>query len=106
VSLSGSTQYVTLPTGVVSGLNEFTIATWVKLNSVSNWSRLFDFGTGTSVYMFLTPKNGANNVVRFAISTAGGGGEQKIDGTAALPTSDPALREQQLAMIRKMNGSD
>ena len=85
VSLSGATQYVTLPTGVVGGLNDFTIATWVKLNSVSNWSRIFDFGTGTSVYMFLTPKNGANNVVRFAISTAGGGGEQKIDGTAALP---------------------
>jgi hypothetical protein len=85
VSLSGSTQYVALPTGVVSGLNDFTIATWVKLNSLSNWSRVFDFGTGTSVYMFLTPKNGANNVVRFAISTAGGGGEQKIDGAAALP---------------------
>ena len=86
VSLSGSTQYVTLPTGVVSGLNDFTIAAWVKLNSVSNWSRLFDFGTGTNVYMFLSPKNGANNVARFAISTAGGGGEQKIDGNAALPT--------------------
>ncbi|BCU79546.1 LamG-like jellyroll fold domain-containing protein [Luteolibacter sp. LG18] len=86
VALNGSAQYVTLPSGVVGGLNDFSIAAWVKLNATSNWARLFDFGTGTSVYMFLTPKNGANNVVRFAISTAGGGGEQKIDGTAALPT--------------------
>jgi regulation of enolase protein 1 (concanavalin A-like superfamily) len=36
--------------------------------------------------MFLTPKNGASGVVRFAITNSGSSGEQKIDGQAALPT--------------------
>jgi autotransporter-associated beta strand protein len=86
VNLSGASQYVTLPAGVVSSLNDFTISAWVYQTTISTWSRIFDFGTGQSVYMFLTPRNGQNNVARFAITVGGGGGEQKIDGTAALPT--------------------
>ena len=85
VSLSGSTQYVTLPTGVVNGLTACTISAWVNLSSVSNWARLFDFGSGTNNYMFLSPKNGANSKLRFAIRTASVA-EQIIDGTASLPT--------------------
>jgi endoglucanase len=76
--------YASLPTGIVSTLSDFTIAAWVKIDTLSSWSRIFDFGTGTTVYMFLTPKNSISNVVRFAITTSGGGGEQQINGTAAL----------------------
>ena len=86
VSLDGSSQFVTLPAGVVSNLNDFTISAWVKQTTSSTWSRIFDFGTGTTVYMFLTPCNGANNCVRFAITVNGNANEQQIDGTAALPT--------------------
>ncbi|BCU76113.1 LamG-like jellyroll fold domain-containing protein [Luteolibacter sp. LG18] len=86
VDLDGSNDHVTLPTGVVNGLTTASISTWVNLDTVSNWSRVFDFGTGTTTYMFLTPKNGNTGTVRFAISTGGGGGEQKIDGTAAITT--------------------
>jgi len=85
VSLDGSNDYVMLPAGVVSGLNDFTISAWVYLNSVTNWARVFDFGTGNTTYMFLTAENGATSKVRFAITTNGGAGEQQIDGTAALP---------------------
>ncbi len=85
VSLSGSTQYVTLPSGVVNDLTTCTISTWVNLSAVSDWTRLFDFGSGTTNYMFLSPKNGATKKVRFAIRTAAVT-EQVIDGTAALPT--------------------
>jgi alpha-L-fucosidase len=86
LTLGGSGAYAALPAGVASGLDDFTISAWVKLNSVSNWARLFDFGTGTNAYMFLSPKNAATGVVRFAITTGGSGSEQKIDGAAALPT--------------------
>jgi len=85
VSLSGSTQYVTLPAGVVNSLTTCTITAWVNLNATSNWQRIFDFGTGTNNYMFLSPRNGANSKVRFAIRTAAVA-EQIIDGAAALPT--------------------
>ncbi len=85
VSLSGATQYVTLPTGVVNGLTTCTISAWVNLNSTSNWQRIFDFGTGTTNYLFLSPRNGANGRVRFAIRTPSVA-EQIIDGAATLPT--------------------
>ncbi|HYH02590.1 MAG TPA: LamG domain-containing protein [Bacillota bacterium] len=83
VNLSGTNQYVSLPGGVVSNLNDFTVAAWVKLDQVSTWSRIFDFGTGTTTNMFLTPTSGS--AIRFAITTGGNGAEQQINGTAALP---------------------
>ena len=33
ITLNGSNQWVIMPTGIVSTLNAFTIAAWVKLNS-------------------------------------------------------------------------
>jgi endoglucanase len=86
VDLDGTDDYVSLPTGVVDGLTDFTISAWVYLDTVSSWSRVFDFGTGTSVNMFLTPRNGSTSTVRFAITTGGAGGEQQINGGAALPS--------------------
>jgi fibronectin type 3 domain-containing protein len=78
----GGGGHVTLPTGVVSSLNgNFTIATWVYVNANGTWARLFDFGTGTTAYMFVAPVSGGNNV-RYAITTSGGGGEQQINGPA------------------------
>lgn len=85
VNLDGLNDYLSMPSGIVSGLNDFTIATWVKLDSISTWSRIFDFGTGTSRNMFLTPRGGSN-VIRFTITTGGYSAEQQINGTAALPT--------------------
>jgi len=60
--------------------------TWVKLNSVANWTRIFDFGNNTTTNMFLTPQNGANGRLRFAITTGGAGAEQRLDGTFGLST--------------------
>jgi alpha-D-xyloside xylohydrolase len=87
VSLDGTNQYVALPAGAVASLNNFTISAWVNPSTVSTWSRVFDFGSGTTNYMFLTPKCGGTGVVRFAITNSGTAGEQKIDGQAALPAS-------------------
>ncbi|MEO8616839.1 MAG: LamG-like jellyroll fold domain-containing protein [Luteolibacter sp.] len=84
VSLSGS-AHGTLPAGVVSTLGDFTISTWVKLNSVSNWTRIFDFGSGTGTYMYLTPQNGSTGKIGYAILTRGGS-EQQISGGSPLQT--------------------
>jgi hypothetical protein len=85
VSLNGSaSQYVSLPAGVVSGLTRCSLAAWVKLNASSNWARIFDFGTGNSNYLFLAPM-GAGNLMRFAITTTGGAGEQRLDSNGTLP---------------------
>jgi hypothetical protein len=81
---SGSSQYVSLPAGIVSTLTNFTIETWVKLNTTANWTRIFDFGNNTTTYMFLTPQNGSTSRLRFSITTSGTGGEQQINGPSAL----------------------
>jgi hypothetical protein len=92
IKLNGSApnRYVEMPAGILGGLTDFTVAAWVNLAAPpADWSRIFDFGTGTQVTMFLTPRSGdasANNAVRFAITNTGAGGEQRIDGTAPLPT--------------------
>ncbi|AEB44835.1 beta-L-arabinofuranosidase domain-containing protein [Micromonospora maris] len=81
-------EHVTLPQEAISQLTDFTIATWVNLAAAQNWSRLFDFGQNATVNMFLTPRAGVTgSVPRFAITVSGSGGEQRIDGTSALPTN-------------------
>lgn len=81
VDFDGVNDYVALPSGVVNGLTNLTIATWVNLDAASTWSRVFDFGSGTATNMFLAASEGS--VVRFALKV--GGGEQTISGIAPLP---------------------
>jgi hypothetical protein len=91
-TLGGSPQSVSLPSGIVSGLTSFSISTWVKLTGGSDgglpaWSRIFDFGTGITTYMFLTPNNGATGTLRFAITTGGNNMEQVLSNASSLPTA-------------------
>jgi autotransporter-associated beta strand protein len=85
VSLNGVNGYVSLPGNMTVPLGDFTISTWVKLNSVDMWSRIFDFGSGTSYYMFLSPKSGMGGA-RFAIKS-GSAAEQDVDATAPIPAN-------------------
>lgn len=61
-------QYLTLPTGIVSGINgNFTIEAYVFWNGNSGaFERIFDFGSGTGTTMFFTPSASGANVARFA----------------------------------------
>jgi hypothetical protein len=82
---SGSAAYVDLPNGIASGnfegtpYSSVTYETWMTLQSNTNWSRGFDFGTtnigevtgvggdfsGTD-YIMLTTNEGTNPNMRFA----------------------------------------
>ena len=78
--LSGSGEYVELPEGVVSELEDFTISAWVRPTAIATWQRIFDFGNGPSTNMFLTASAGQRP--RFAITTGGNGAgsERQMDG--------------------------
>lgn len=80
VSLDGTSGYVRLPNGLLSTATDFTVATWVKLNSASAWARIFDFGTGTTAYMFLTCQISGGSGMRFSITNNGINGEEMING--------------------------
>jgi len=86
VALNGSTDYVSLPANLVTDLSDFTVACWVYWNASRAWERIFDFGSGTGRYMFLTPRSSSGGM-RFAITVDGGHGEQAVTETAALPTA-------------------
>jgi hypothetical protein len=85
VDLDGTNDYIALPAGVISDADTITVAAWVNLDSVRNWTSIFDFGSGTSTSMFLTPRNGANGKIRFAIKN-NNSSEQIIEGSSALQT--------------------
>jgi len=85
VNIPGGTSYVSLPSGIVSGLTDFSIVTWVKLTSLSAYMRVFDFGTSTSNYMMLTPKH-KNSGGKVQYTIASGGTTKTITTTATLPT--------------------
>ena len=73
-------RYIQLPYEIADH-DEMTFCAWVNSRSTSAWQRIFDFGNGTSQYMFLTSSNGS--VMRFAIKN--GGDEQTVDCESKLP---------------------
>ncbi len=84
--IAGGTQRVNLPANIVQGCTDLTIASWVRLTTnTANWARIFDFGADTNRYMFLSPRADATDVLRFAISTAGNGMEQRLSFNFVFP---------------------
>jgi DUF1680 family protein len=107
----GEAEHVRLPSGIIGGLSDFTIALWVKpsvydRNAVSdsrgnpieltNGSAIFSFGSPNPEYaeeplahMYLTVRvSDEKPVPRFAITTSGEEGEQRLDGVEPLPTDE------------------
>jgi hypothetical protein len=70
LTFDGVNDYVDLPIArLLSTLDGSTYAAWVYFPNTGNpWQRVFDFGTGTTNYMFLTFLN-ASRLPRFAIRT-------------------------------------
>ena len=81
---SGNLAYVSLPRGIVSQLNEVTIATWVKLKSSAAFQRIFDFGVDTTTFMYLVNAS-SSGFVRFRIASAALNKNQVLEGAEALP---------------------
>jgi hypothetical protein len=85
IDLDGSSDYVTLPADLVN-TDDITISAWVNWDGGDIWQRIFDFGNNTTEYMFLTPSS-YSSTLRFAITTAGYGAEQRIE-TSQLATGE------------------
>lgn len=81
LQLDGASNFVQLPY-TLGGLNALTFSAWVKLGSAKSWQRIFDFGNGTSRYLFLTPRT-AGQSMRLALKN--GGDEEYVDANG-LPT--------------------
>lgn len=84
INLNGTNQFVTLPAGMMN-VNDITLAVRVNWDGGAAWQRIFDFGNGTTQYLFLTPRSGGNTL-RFTITSGGNGAEQRVE-TAPLPSN-------------------
>jgi hypothetical protein len=91
VSPNANGGYVMVPSLQALAPSAVTLAVWVNLAANTptvNWERIFDFGTGTGVYMYLTARasDAPNTPIRFAITTKGNAAsaEQRLDGTSTL----------------------
>jgi hypothetical protein len=78
VQLDGVNDYLQLPASTGDSA-DFTFAAWVYWSGGGNWQRIFDLGDLATHYLFLTTKAGSAGGTRFAITTNGGGGEQRLD---------------------------
>src|SRR5207237_8882586 len=52
-----SSQYVSLPSGIVADVSDMTVSAWVYQASASNSARIFDFGSGDNFYGGMSPWN-------------------------------------------------
>lgn len=91
VTLAGgswaSSDYVLLPAGMLSKARNATIEVWAALHTIRNWSRVFDFGSGTANNLFVSWSNGTNaSDNRVGLTVAGS--EARIDGALAPFTRD------------------
>jgi hypothetical protein len=72
LAFDGKFGYLDLPaTGITDGLGDFSITLWVRPKTLSNWVRLFDFGTSTDAFLTLTAVNAATGKPRFALKVPG-----------------------------------
>ncbi|NLI76274.1 MAG: hypothetical protein GX442_07525 [Candidatus Riflebacteria bacterium] len=63
LQFNGTTQYMSLPAGIMSGIKDFSISCWFQFTAANGaWVRIFDFGTGTTYYMMLTVNDGSNRL--------------------------------------------
>ena len=81
LTLNGSTAFLQLPTNVAN-LNELTISAWVYWNGITTGQRIFDFGSSSNEYMYLSPRVALGGM-RFGIKN--NGTEQQLN-TTVLPT--------------------
>lgn len=74
----GAGGYVTLPPNILTNYGGLTVEFWATLGAASTWERFWDFGSGTTVNMFMTPVAGGA-ILRTAFTVSGGGGETRVD---------------------------
>jgi len=70
IQFDGVDDYVELPIGsMISSLTNSTFLIWANFaNTGGAWQRIWDFGSGEQINMFLTPRIGTGDPMRFAIT--------------------------------------
>lgn len=91
-TLDGVDDYVELPRDVLDGLDEATVAVWIRRRGGPAYTRVFDFGSrneastlGGQTYLAATPSTGQTpSGLALLFSTSGTAGEVLVPSSASL----------------------
>ncbi len=94
LKFDGLDDYVTLPIGnLLSTLSNITVATWVNYSGTGgNWQRIWDFGSGTTANMYVTPVGSGGLTGPMLFGIVGGGVTEQRATSAQNPTDGLASR--------------
>ncbi|WP_413471128.1 LamG-like jellyroll fold domain-containing protein [Streptomyces peucetius] len=80
--------HVRLPKEVLAGAGDLTVSARVRWDGgTAPWQWIYALGKDTGRYLFSTPYNNDGRL-RTAVTTSGGGGEDQVTGSAALPDKE------------------
>lgn len=71
-SSSAAGAYLALPPDLTTNLKAITWEVWITDDGSANWSRVFDFGSGTTRYMFLSVPGAGVTQTRVAYNAGAG----------------------------------
>ena len=91
-AFDGVDDYVEMPRGLLSGLDEFTIVMRLKNEIAKTHQFTFCFGSGTKEYFFLNTSRPDTNTLRLALTNNGSGAESDV-------ASLPGLRDGETAAL-------
>lgn len=91
IQFDGSNDFLNIPASVIEGKPAFSFFTVFNWNGGGSWQRLWDFGSSTTVNAFVTTQAFDSSTPRFAITTSGGSGEERLTFSNPLPTGSPQL---------------
>ncbi len=86
LQFDGVDDYVELPIGsMIGSLTNSTFLIWANFaNTGGAWQRIWDFGSGEQINMFLTPRIGTAGEMRFAITVTSWADEDQTTASATL----------------------
>jgi len=77
---------VALPPNILSNYGGLTMELWATETTAGTWARLWDFGSGQTINMFMTTVAGGPTL-RTAFTVAGGGAEQRVNYPFSVDTA-------------------
>ena len=98
-----ATVYVSLPDGIFTGVEDFTIAFWVKMNTLGNWARIYDIGNGLADpqnrFMYFTPSGFTGQPLVRGTMASSYGGSAANELVALSPTLLPVGAWKHVAVV-------
>ncbi|MBA9004933.1 glycoside hydrolase family 127 protein [Thermomonospora cellulosilytica] len=87
VALNGTGAHVVLPRGLITGLDELTVAVRVRADTLTNNARVFDLGFNRRTFFYVNSRTGSGRT-RFSMRTYGMEGEDFADASGTLPVGE------------------